>query len=61
MAVSDALATSVRAEERPAIRFLHRLVDIYIRGYHNVSVVSPCQIPDSGPAILVCNHVSSLD
>jgi 1-acyl-sn-glycerol-3-phosphate acyltransferase len=61
MAVSDALATSVRAEERPAIRFLHRLVDIYIRGYHNVSVVSPCEIPASGPAILVCNHVSSLD
>jgi 1-acyl-sn-glycerol-3-phosphate acyltransferase len=51
----------MRAEERPSIRFLHRLVDIYIRGYHNVSVVSPCQIPDSGPAILVCNHVSSLD
>jgi 1-acyl-sn-glycerol-3-phosphate acyltransferase len=59
--VSDIPARSARAEERPAIRFLQRLVDIYIRGYHNVSVISPCQIPASGPAILVCNHVSSLD
>jgi 1-acyl-sn-glycerol-3-phosphate acyltransferase len=49
------------AEERPSIKFLHRLVDLYVRGYHNVSVISPCQIPQSGPAILVCNHVSSLD
>lgn len=51
----------MRAEERPSIRFLHRLVDIYIRGYHNVRVVSPCHLPQTGPAILVCNHVSSLD
>ena len=51
----------MRAEERPSIKFLHRLVDLYVRGYHNVSVVSPPQLPASGPAILVCNHVSSLD
>ena len=51
----------MRDEERASIRFLHRLVDLYIRGYHNVSVVSPCSLPKSGPAILVCNHVSSLD
>jgi len=51
----------MRDEERASIRFLHRLVDLYIRGYHNVSVVSPFSLPKSGPAILVCNHVSSLD
>ena len=61
LAVSDVLASSARAEERPAIKVLHRLVDLYVRGYHSVDVVSPCQIPISGPAILVCNHVSSLD
>jgi 1-acyl-sn-glycerol-3-phosphate acyltransferase len=59
--VSDALAVPTRAEERPSIRFLHRLVDLYVSGYHNVSVISPCQVPASGPAIIVCNHVSSLD
>lgn len=51
----------MRDEERPSIKFLHRLVDLYIRGYHDVRVVSPPRIPLSGPAILVCNHVSSLD
>ena len=51
----------MRDEERPSIKFLHRLVDLYIRGYHSVDVVSPPQIPLSGPGILVCNHVSSLD
>jgi 1-acyl-sn-glycerol-3-phosphate acyltransferase len=59
--VSDAHASPMRDEERPSIRFLHRLVDLYIRGYHEVSVVSPPQVPLTGPAILVCNHVSSLD
>jgi 1-acyl-sn-glycerol-3-phosphate acyltransferase len=60
-AVTDASATAMREEERPAIRFLHRLLDLYVRGYHQVDVMSPSQLPRSGPAILVCNHVSSLD
>ena len=59
--VSDVMAPPIRDEERASIRFLHRLVDVYIRGYHNVSVVAPPQVPMNGPAILVCNHVSSLD
>jgi len=59
--VTDAIATAMRDEERPSIQFLHRLVDLYISGYHKVDVVSPCQVPAQGPAILVCNHVSSLD
>src|SRR6185503_14353564 len=61
LAVSDVLASSARAEERPAIKVLHRLVDLYVRGYPIVEMVSPCQIPKSGPAIVVSNHVSSLD
>ena len=51
----------MRAEERPSIKFLHRLVDLYVRGYHSVDVVAPPRIPPTGPGILVCNHVSSLD
>ena len=60
-AVSDALASHPRDEDRASVRFLKRLVDAYINGYHNVEVVSPCQLPANEPAILVCNHVSSLD
>ncbi len=61
LAVTDAIGTAMRDEERASIQFLHRLVNAYISGYHNVEVVSPCQLPAKGPAILVCNHVSSLD
>src|SRR5947208_1425941 len=60
-AVTDASGKAMREEERPAIRFLHRLLDFYLRGYHQIDVMSPSQLPASGPAILVCNHVSSLD
>jgi len=60
-AVSDALASHPRDEDRASVRFLKRLLDTYINGYHNVEVVSPCQLPANEPAILVCNHVSSLD
>ncbi len=60
-AVSQAFSQQHRAEDRPAIKFLQRLVDIYIRGYQHVDVIAPCTIPQSGPAILVCNHISSLD
>jgi len=61
LAVSDAPVTAMSDEERPSIRFLHRLVNLYISGYHKVDVIGPCQLPEKGPAILVCNHVSSLD
>jgi 1-acyl-sn-glycerol-3-phosphate acyltransferase len=61
LAVSDVFVTSARAEDRPAIKFLKRLVSIYVGGYHNVNIVSPCMVPADGPAILVSNHVSSLD
>lgn len=31
------------------------------RAYHRLEVVSPPTLPRSGPAILVCNHISGLD
>jgi 1-acyl-sn-glycerol-3-phosphate acyltransferase len=64
-AVSDVVANHAagaqRDEDRFSIRFLQKLVDIYIRGYHQVEVISACSVPSTGPAIVVCNHVSSLD
>jgi 1-acyl-sn-glycerol-3-phosphate acyltransferase len=59
--VAQALAHQPRSEDRPSIKFLQKLVDIYIRGYHHIDVISPCSVPSTGPAILVCNHVSSID
>jgi 1-acyl-sn-glycerol-3-phosphate acyltransferase len=34
---------------------------IYSRGYHRMYIQTPPQLPASGPAILVCNHISGLD
>ncbi len=34
---------------------------VYSRAFHQVRVASPCQVPPRGPAILICNHVSSID
>ena len=39
-----------------------RAVDVcFSRIFHQLDVISPCPIPRSGPAILVCNHISGLD
>lgn len=42
-------------------RVLMALGRVYARGFHRLEVLSPCPLPKSGPAILVCNHVSGLD
>jgi 1-acyl-sn-glycerol-3-phosphate acyltransferase len=31
------------------------------RIYHGTSAIGPCQLPPTGPAILVSNHISSID
>jgi 1-acyl-sn-glycerol-3-phosphate acyltransferase len=37
-------------------------VDVcFARIYHRLSVIAPQQLPRSGPAILVCNHISGVD
>lgn len=50
-----------RPEDRFAIRFLHAVNMLVARVYHNLTVISPSALPRDGPAILVCNHISSLD
>lgn len=71
---SDATATSDLPDEPPsdsannslapahlARRTLVALNRIYSRCYHRLDVRTPCQLPRTGPAILVCNHTSGLD
>jgi 1-acyl-sn-glycerol-3-phosphate acyltransferase len=42
-------------------RSLLTVNQIYCRGYHRLYVQAPSQLPETGPAILVCNHISGLD
>jgi 1-acyl-sn-glycerol-3-phosphate acyltransferase len=34
---------------------------LYCRVYHDVTVETPLHLPRTGPAVLVCNHISGLD
>lgn len=34
---------------------------IYVHTFHSLDVRTPCLLPQTGPAILVCNHTSGLD
>lgn len=43
------------------LRHGRRWVDFYMRGVHEIQRIGPCTLPSSGPAILVCNHISGLD
>ncbi|MGD0542353.1 MAG: lysophospholipid acyltransferase family protein [Tepidisphaeraceae bacterium] len=42
-------------------RFLRAWAGSCARVYHGQSVISPCRLPRTGPAILVSNHISSID
>lgn len=45
----------------PLIRTLKRVNELYVRAFHNLTVLSPPRLPATGPAILVCNHTSGVD
>jgi 1-acyl-sn-glycerol-3-phosphate acyltransferase len=40
---------------------LHLTDILFTRVYHNLTVLAPQRIPREGPAILICNHISSID
>jgi len=45
----------------PSVRALKRLNELYVRAFHRLIVLSPPRLPETGPAILVCNHTSGVD
>jgi 1-acyl-sn-glycerol-3-phosphate acyltransferase len=51
----------LQPESRILIRALHAIDILYSRIFHNLTVIAPPPLPRHGPAILVCNHISSLD
>ena len=53
--------STVRPEDRLAIRALHVINTLLGRVYHNLTVLTPSTIPREGPAILVSNHISPID
>lgn len=48
-------------EDRPRVRFWRAVNRFYCSTYHQVKVGSPYRLPRTGPAIIVCNHMSGLD
>lgn len=43
------------------LRALQAVNVCFTRIYHRIQVRTPCQLPRTGPAILVSNHISGLD
>src|SRR5688572_12330056 len=37
------------------------MAGFYVHGYHRFQLLTPVTLPREGKAILVCNHISSLD
>jgi 1-acyl-sn-glycerol-3-phosphate acyltransferase len=51
----------VRREDNLVFRSLKAIGGFYCRAFHHTRVLRTCEIPTTGPAILVCNHISSFD
>src|SRR3954465_9137267 len=54
-------STKVEPPLRAGARILVGIGRLYTRMFHDLEVLAPCQLPKTGPAILVCNHTSGLD
>lgn len=50
-----------RRDGDPLFSFMRAWAGSFARVWHRTSVVQPCRLPRHGPAILVCNHTSSID
>jgi 1-acyl-sn-glycerol-3-phosphate acyltransferase len=50
-----------RPENRPIVRLLQAVDVCYARIYHRLFVRAPHQLPRTGAAILICNHISGVD
>ena len=50
-----------RPENRPLIRLLQVVNICFSRIYHRLTVIAPHQLPPTGAAILVSNHISGVD
>ena len=46
---------------RVGLRILTAANECFCRYFHRLEVIGKWQIPASGPAILICNHISGLD
>ena len=57
----DPVETEDELKRSPIVRLAWRLDRYYIDGFHDIRQRTPCTLPDAGPAILVCNHISGLD
>jgi 1-acyl-sn-glycerol-3-phosphate acyltransferase len=57
----DASPPAVPIERRAIIRIAQGINRLFARNYHDMSVLAPAELPRTGPAILVSNHVSGLD
>jgi len=44
-----------------SIRPLAAINRVFCHAYHRIDLVSPCVIPESGPAIVIANHTSGAD
>jgi 1-acyl-sn-glycerol-3-phosphate acyltransferase len=48
-------------QSRQRVRALLRFNELFTQVYHRMEILGRWQVPETGPAILVCNHISGLD
>ena len=58
---SLSVAPISNVEQRLGTRVARAANRVFCRAYHQLETRSPARLPRTGPAILVCNHVSGLD
>jgi 1-acyl-sn-glycerol-3-phosphate acyltransferase len=59
--VNDASRYQPPDFDRPMVRVLEGVNRVFVHGFHRLRVHGRNPLPATGPAILVCNHTSSLD